>query len=928
MTTKIAQSVTGFDIQSPPAGSTTVCGTCIEGKQSREKLTGERKKCDEVLHTIHSDICGPMAVEGIMGERYFATFIDEGSGRMAIALLKQKSELFARFRDYQAKVETETGKKIKQLRSDGGAEYTGHDFRKYLAEKGVTQQITPPYTPEHNGIAERANRTIVDMVRCMLYDAKLGQEFWGHAALTAIHIINRLPSSAHNNKTPYEIWFGTPPSLGHLRVFGCTAYRHTPAQTRRKLDRHTEKCRLIGYVEESGSRVYRVYNEASKQVSTTRDVVFEEVAGEPLRQNSLSAEIGEEMDTEEDEDIHTPTPIQEHLTSPSNTTATQADQPKIGSPLPPIDPEEDQNMEGTYDLDTIVVRKPAASSYPNRELHSAAVSLPTNRRSQRVHEQRDLFGLGAWPAYLAVTEEPATLKAALAGEDAAAWRAAWESQLDSLRRNGTWVVDKVPEKGTVVGCRWLFRRKEDGRFKVRLVAKGYSQEPGLDFKETFAPVAKFTTLRVLLALVAENDWELHSMNVKMAFLNGELEEEIFMEIPEGVEEIANPGYAYRLIKAIYGLRQSPPAWYEKIHSFFIHHDFYLSSQDYSLYINYDKRILVLIYVDDLVLAAAEREDIGWIKNCLAKAFEMTDLGELSTFLGLEITRDRSKGLLTLGQHQYIDRILQRHGMQDARPCLTPLAPNTRLPATTEPDPTPTTNKEVSLELYQSAVGSLMYAMLGTRPDLAYAVGLVSQFNHSPKWEHWVAVKRIFRYLVGTKGYTLEYGSSNASGGYSDADWGSGHDRKSVGGFLFLLNRGAISWASKKQTSIALSTTEAEYMGMTQAAKEIVWLRALLDEIGAFRHIHQMSVLNGDNQGAIALARNPEYHACTKHIDIQYHFIRDLVSSEKVNLQFCSSTDMIADIMTKALPRATHDKHTQAMGLTGKTGYGTLREGAC
>lgn len=231
MTTKIAQSVTGFDIQSPPAGSTTVCGTCMEGKQSREKLTGERKKCDEVLHTIHSDICGPMAVEGIMGERYFATFIDEGSGRMAIALLKQKSELFARFRDYQAKVETETGKKIKQLRSDGGGEYTGHDFRKYLAEKGVTQQITPPYTPEHNGIAERANRTIVDMVRCMLYDAKLGQEFWGHAALTAIHIINRLPSSAHNNKTPYEIWFGTPPSLGHLRVFGCTAYRHTPAQT-------------------------------------------------------------------------------------------------------------------------------------------------------------------------------------------------------------------------------------------------------------------------------------------------------------------------------------------------------------------------------------------------------------------------------------------------------------------------------------------------------------------------------------------------------------------------------------------------------------------------------------------------------------------------------------------------------------------------
>ena len=307
---------------------------------------------------------------------------------------------------------------------------------------------------------------------------------------------------------------------------------------------------------------------------------------------------------------------------------------------------------------------------------------------------------------------------------------------------------------------------------------------------------------------------------------------------------------------------------------------------------------------------------------------MSDLGELSIFLGLEIRRNRSTGLLTLSQHQYIDRILQRHGMEDVRPSLTPLDPNTRLSATNELDSISTTKKEVSLELYQSAVGSLMYAMLGTRPDLAYAVGLVSQFNHSPRWEHWVAVKRIFRYLVGTKDYTLQYGTSNSSGGYSDADWGSGHDRKSVGGFVFLLNGGAISWASKKQSSMALSTTEAEYMGMTQAAKEIVWLRVLLKEIGAFKHIDQMSVLNGDNQGAIALARNPEYHARTKHIDIQYHFIRDLVSTETIHLQFCPSTDMIADIMTKALTRVTHQKHLQAMGLTKGKRYGNPREGAC
>ena len=267
-------------------------------------------------------------------------------------------------------------------------------------------------------------------------------------------------------------------------------------------------------------------------------------------------------------------------------------------------------------------------------------------------------------------------------------------------------------------------------------------------------------------------------------------------------------------------------------------------------------------------------------------------------------------------------------MQAARPSHRPLDPGIRLFPLKEAERTDV--EPVDLELYQSAVGSLMYVMLGTRPDIAYAVGLVSQFNHSPLWEHWVAVKRIFRYLTGTRGLRLVYGNKDSSGAYSDADWGSGSDRKSVGGSVFLLNGAAVSWTSKKQTSIALSTTEAEYLAMTQAAKEIVWLRILLEELGADAHVPQMSELYGDNQGALALACNPEYHARTKHIDIQYHFIRELVAAEKVYLKYCPSTDMIADIMTKALPRTTHDKLTMAMGMVGeaRAPHRTLREGAC
>jgi len=608
------------------------------------------------------------------------------------------------------------------------------------------------------------------------------------------------------------------------------------------------------------------------------------------------------------------------------TPSEEEDEESPGETLPPIDPEEEDTAPHTYDKDTIVVR-PAPVQVP--PITPETTTTYESRRPLRPRPPKEMFRPNSGQVYIAVLEKPFTLREALGGEDGREWKAAWESEVESLRKNGTWVVVQPLPGRNIIGCRWLFVRKGDGRFKVRLVAKEYSQQPGIDFTETFAPVAKFTTLRVLLALVAENHWELHSMDVKKAFLNGVLEEEVYMHFPEGIDEIPK-GMVCRLVKAIYGLRQSPRTWYQKIHEFFLTNGFMRSTQDYSLYVNYEQRILVLVYVDDLVLTAAEVEEIVWIKATLADAFEMSDLGELTTYLGLEISRERSRRLLTLHQTKYIDKILHRHGMQDARSSLTPLDPNTHLVSTPKATTTEPNAKSVDLELYQSAVGSLMYAMLGTRPDIAYAVGLVSQFNHSPQPEHWVAVKRIFRYLAGTRGLKIQYGSSNHSGAYSDADWGAGQDRKSIGGFVFLLNGGAISWASKKQTSIALSTTEAEYMAMTQASKEIIWLQVLIEELGALTHIEQMSTLYGDNQGALALAHNPEYHARTKHIDIQYHFVRELVWAERVYLEYCTSADMIADVMTKGLPCTTHEKHTTAMGMIGKLvkGNGTLHAGAC
>jgi transposase InsO family protein len=255
---RMRNSVSVFEISTKAKHEAGVCAICAQGKQCREQLTGQRRKTEQILDRIYSDVCGPMAAVGLMGERYFATFIDESTGRIAITLLTQKSEVSERFIQYRMKVEKETGRKIKSLRSDGGGEYIGNQFRRYLTDNGITQQITPPYTPEHNGIAERANRTIMEIVRCLLFNSGMGKEFWGYAALTAVHIINRLPSSAHDQKTPFELWYGSRPSIGHLRIFGCKAYHHIPAATRTKLDPRAKECRLIGYAEDSGSRVYRL----------------------------------------------------------------------------------------------------------------------------------------------------------------------------------------------------------------------------------------------------------------------------------------------------------------------------------------------------------------------------------------------------------------------------------------------------------------------------------------------------------------------------------------------------------------------------------------------------------------------------------------------------------------------------------------------
>jgi len=413
------------------------------------------------------------------------------------------------------------------------------------------------------------------------------------------------------------------------------------------------------------------------------------------------------------------------------------------------------------------------------------------------------------------------------------------------------------------------------------------------------------------------------MDVKTAFLNGNLDEEIYMTIPEGVQGV--PNSACKLNRTLYGLKQSPRMWNKKIDEFLHSRGFIRLDADHSIYTRRNGHLAIIaLYVDDLILLTDSSETMSELKLELTQAFEMTDCGELHYFLGLRVQRDRARRILTLNQGHFVDQILMRFNMTDCHPVSTPLDPSVQLKRSDGGgyDDDNNNNKETNYAdetLFRQIIGSLMFLMIGTRPDIAAAVSIISQFSTKPTQEHYQAAKRILRYLKGSANLKLYLGGISEADktlkliGYSDANWGNDTDtRKSTTGYLFYLSGGVVSWSSKRQATVALSSTEAEYMALTHTTKETIWLRTILKELGFAQN--DATTLYEDNQSCIALAKNPIHHARTKHIDIQHHFVREKVESKEVELAYMSTDDMVADALTKPLARPKFAKLVAQMNL--------------
>ncbi len=522
--------------------------------------------------------------------------------------------------------------------------------------------------------------------------------------------------------------------------------------------------------------------------------------------------------------------------------------------------------------------------------------------------------------------EPKSYREAMTRPDKDKWVEAASAEMRAHLENGTWELVELPPDRKPIGSRWVFKVKRDSegnvdRYKARLVAKGYSQRPGIDYSEVFAPTMRWASIRLILALAALEDWEVESVDVSNAYLNGVLPKDVrvYMDQPEGHVHPEYPDWVCRLLKGLYGMKQAGRLWYEKLGEILEQMGFKRLVSDSSIYVWEKKGIRVILpaFVDDLTLVSKSNALIDETKAALSSKLKIRDLGPISFLLGVAVTRDRANRSLSLSQRQYIVDILERFGMDTSAPVTTPMEPGSRL----NKSMCPTSPEDLAAMQdipYREAVGALMYLAIGTRPDISYVVGKLARFMSNPGMAHWRAVKHLLRYLQGTKDLKLTYApdpqSSDPFTTFTDADFfGDKDNGKSTNGFVIKVGTGAVSWASKLQGVIARSSTEAEFYGASFAGTEVCWMRELLAELG--RPVTEPSPLWVDNQSTIQVLNDSVHHSRMKHIPVQEFWIRHKVAKEKVmDVHYCPTEEMPADIFTKALSRALVEQHRSFMGL--------------
>ena len=944
-----------------------LCDSCQKCKQRRTSHKSKAESSvDKAFHMLHLDLFGPVNIMSISKKRYTLVIVDEYTRFTWVYFLHRKDETAAILLDHVRMIETDEFK-VKILRSDNGTEFKNSAMEEFCKYKGIIQQFSAPGTPQQNGVVERKNRTLIEAGRTMLEDANLPTYFWAEAINTACYTQNCSLINKHG-KTPYEMVKGKKPSVKHLHVFGCKCFvlRTHPEQLG-KFDTKADEGIFVGYPQGRAYKVFNLrtrkviesinvsfddgkitgMNEDDHERLSFGNKEFESNADDsnPDESNTDDSTPGELYADELviTTDVVNPDRSNTDDANPDNqedSNATVEGEQLQDQSVNDQDQQSGDTVSGNEDLsnpDTTpgdnsgevsnsggASNSSSDSSNDDGTNAGGAISsrdqLPPSRKWTKDHTPDLIIGnpdTGIQTRSATQNEclfhnllsqtEPKKVEEALKDAD---WVTAMQEELNEFERNDVWKLVPRPKNRSVVGTKWVFRNKTDPdgivtRNKARLVAKGYSQQEGIDYDETYAPVARLEAIRIFLAYAAHMKFKVFQMDVKSAFLNGELEEEVYVEQPPGFVDPKYPDYVYRLDKALYGLKQAPRAWYETLAQFLLESGFTRGTIDKTLFYlkNGKDLLLVQIYVDDIIFGSTNDKLCKKFSKLMQSRYQMSMMGEMSYFLGLQV-KQTDDGIF-INQSKYTKNLLKKFNLQDCTAIATPMATATKL----DPDE----GALVDVTNYRGMIGSLLY-LTASRPDIMYATCLCARFQANPREPHLIAVKRIFRYLKGEPNLGLWYPRETDFNlvGYSDSDFaGCKIDRKSTSGSCQLLGGRLVSWFSKKQKSISTSTAEAEYIAAGSCCAQILWMKHQLQDYGLS---YTKVPIYCDNQSAIAMTGNPVQHSLTKHISIRYHFIREHVQQKDIEMHFIPTEQQLADIFTKPLPEAVFMKLVNELGM--------------